>query len=69
MNTTNSSATIEFALQVNNSYWLPTPDSGAPQLFKIIDKNDENITLDYNHPLANETLNFEVTLVKVEPAN
>ena len=67
--TTNSSATIEFMLQENNSYWLPTPDSGALQLFKIIDRNDDNITLDYNHPLANDTLNFEVTLVKVEPAN
>lgn len=67
-NITNTSATIEFALDVNESYWLPVPETQEWQIFRILEKDDEYITLDYNHPLANKTLNFEVTLVKVEPA-
>lgn len=67
-NTSNFTATIEFALDVNQSYLLPNPETGVPQIFSVVDKTDDNITLDYNHPLANKTLNFEVTLVKVEPA-
>jgi len=59
-------ATIEFLLDENQSYVLPDLHTGAPTNFKVIDKNDQNITLDSNHIYANETLTFEVTLIDVE---
>lgn len=34
----------------------------------IIDLNDEDVTLDFNHPLAGETLHFAVTIVDLRPA-
>ncbi|MBU0526957.1 FKBP-type peptidyl-prolyl cis-trans isomerase [Candidatus Micrarchaeota archaeon] len=65
--TENWLATIEFLLDENQTYVLPDLQTGAPTNFKVIDKNDQNITLDSNHIYANETLTFEVTLLKVEP--
>jgi FKBP-type peptidyl-prolyl cis-trans isomerase 2 len=34
----------------------------------VTGKTDQNITLDGNHPFANDTLRFEVTLLDAEPA-
>ncbi len=62
----NLTATIEFALDVNKSYLLPDPDTGQTKLFTVLGKTDTNITLDGNHPLANKTLDFTVTIVKAE---
>ncbi len=67
--TENWFATIEFLLDENKSYVLPDLQTGAPTNFKVIDKNDQNITLDSNHIYANETLTFEVTLIDVEPGS
>jgi len=33
--------------------------------FTVLDFNDETVTLDANHPLAGETLNFDVELVEI----
>ncbi|AHF97538.1 MAG: FKBP-type peptidyl-prolyl cis-trans isomerase [Desulfurella sp.] len=44
------------------------PD-GSVVLFSVIDKNEEELTLDGNHPLAGKNLNFEIELVKVEAAS
>ncbi len=60
-------ATIEYMLEVNKTYSLPHPQTGMPTPFLVTDKTDQNITLDGNHPLANETLTFRVTLVDVIP--
>lgn len=64
----NLTATIEYYLDVNGTYYLPDPMTGAPTMFTVTDKTDQNITLDANHPLANETLRFSVTLIDVVPA-
>tara|TARA_R110000744_G_scaffold262627_2_gene377200 strand:- start:1507 stop:1935 length:429 start_codon:yes stop_codon:yes gene_type:complete len=38
----------------------------GPFLAKIHEINDDNITLDYNHPLAGKDLSFEIELVEVD---
>jgi FKBP-type peptidyl-prolyl cis-trans isomerase 2 len=68
INSTEYMATMEFDLGVNKTYNLPNPETGAQTTYKVIDKTDQNITLDGNHPLAGKTLDFEVTLVKIEKA-
>lgn len=35
---------------------------------EVIDLDDENVTLDFNHPLAGETLHFEVEVIAVRDA-
>ncbi len=60
-------ATIEYLLDVGQTYQLPHPQTGMPALFQVTGKTDQNITLDGNHPLANETLTFRVTLVDMVP--
>jgi FKBP-type peptidyl-prolyl cis-trans isomerase 2 len=62
----NLTATIEFALDVNRSYLLPDPATGQTKVFTVLGKTDTNITLDGNHPLANKTLDFTVTVVQAE---
>ncbi len=44
-----------------------TPD-GHQLPFVITDLNDDEVTIDFNHPLAGETLNFEVELIDVRDA-
>jgi len=41
-------------------------DSGQPMTAKVSTFDDENVTLDFNHPLAGKALNFEIELVDVE---
>ncbi|MEW6722557.1 MAG: FKBP-type peptidyl-prolyl cis-trans isomerase [Candidatus Micrarchaeota archaeon] len=60
---TNVTATMEYMLDYNKSYLLPDPNTGALTKFRVTDKTDQNITIDSNHALANETLKFEVFLV------
>ena len=62
--------TMELLLQENYSYVLTSPVSGQTERFKVIGVADQNYTLDSNHALANKTLDFQVTLLKVErPTN
>ncbi|RLC32234.1 MAG: peptidylprolyl isomerase [Deltaproteobacteria bacterium] len=42
-----------------------TQPNGEPVVVRIVDMSDDTITLDANHPLAGETLFFEVELVKI----
>lgn len=42
-------------------------DSG-PLLVTVVDVDDENVTVDGNHPLAGVNLNFDVTVVDVRDA-
>jgi len=53
--------TIGMALQAR------TPDGGAANVI-VRDMNGENVTLDFNHPLAGKELVFEVNLIKISPA-
>mgnify|MGYP003121071628 CR=1 FL=1 len=40
----------------------------GPFLAKILDATDDAVVLDMNHPLAGESLNFEIELVSVDSA-
>jgi FKBP-type peptidyl-prolyl cis-trans isomerase 2 len=66
-NVSNLTATIEFMLQQNKSYQLPDPTTGISTPFTVTNKTDTNITIDSNHPLANKTLEFKVTLLDAQP--
>jgi peptidylprolyl isomerase len=46
---------------------LVSPD-GDEMPGRIVAIDGDDVTLDFNHPLAGETLVFEVTLVDVDPA-
>jgi peptidylprolyl isomerase len=43
------------------------PDGGVTSVM-VRDVDDENVTLDFNHPLAGKELIFEVNLIKISPA-
>ncbi|SJM96395.1 FKBP-type peptidyl-prolyl cis-trans isomerase [Crenothrix polyspora] len=42
--------------------------SHGPGVVTVIDINDDDITIDGNHPLAGVTLNFDVEVVDIRPA-
>jgi len=42
---------------------------GRRFLAKIVNVEDENVVLDFNHPLAGKKLNFEVELMNIEDNN
>ena len=44
-----------------------SPDGGTTSVI-VRDMNDENVTLDFNHPLAGKELIFEVNLITISPA-
>ncbi|MEW6749305.1 MAG: FKBP-type peptidyl-prolyl cis-trans isomerase [Candidatus Micrarchaeota archaeon] len=64
----NLTATIEFDFDVNKTYVLPDPQTGAGTRFTVVDKTEQEITLDANHPLAGKNLTFQVTLIDAIPA-
>ncbi len=43
-------------------------DEGRPVLIHVSEVEDKRVLVDYNHPLAGETLHFEVEVVDVRPA-
>lgn len=66
INSTNSSvAVIENLYIIEDYYYVPDPMDGQVKLCKVSDKNEEIITFDCNHKLANETLKFQVTMVDI----
>ena len=40
--------------------------NGQPMMAKVHALGNENVTLDFNHPMAGKTLNFEIELLTVE---
>jgi len=42
--------------------------ASRPTVFSVTEKTEQEITLDANHPLANKTLRFSVTLLDTVPA-
>jgi len=51
--------------QIGDKLQGQQPD-GSVVLFSVIDRNEDEITLDGNHPLAGKDLNFEIELVKIQ---
>lgn len=51
----------DFAFQEGMSY-SATTDSGNIVSFQVLSLDDDSIEIDLNHPLAGETLRFEVTM-------
>ena len=50
---------------VGNMVQGVSPD-GRPVVAKINSVNDDSVTLDFNHPLAGKTLNFEIELLNIQ---
>ncbi len=42
--------------------------SQGPRLATVTEMDDENVTVDLNHPLADQTLNFDIEVVNVREA-
>ncbi|MDH5784831.1 MAG: peptidylprolyl isomerase [Chromatiales bacterium] len=55
------------SIQVGMQFQTMT-DSG-PQVVTVIAIDDEHVTVDGNHPLAGENLNFDVTIVEIRQAS
>lgn len=41
---------------------------GGSRIFTVVEVNDDEVTVDANHPLAGQKLSFDVTVVKVRDA-
>ena len=46
-----------------------TMTEAGPQVVTVVAIDDENVTVDGNHPLAGENLNFDVTVVEIREAS
>lgn len=58
----------EGILQVGNM--IPMQDQmGNPLHGRVVSFNDEVVTMDFNHPLADQSLNFTGTIVEVRDAS
>ncbi|HOP06832.1 MAG TPA: FKBP-type peptidyl-prolyl cis-trans isomerase [candidate division Zixibacteria bacterium] len=44
------------------------PPDGQQQQFVVVAFTDDSVTLDGNHPLAGQTVQFDLKLIKIEPA-
>lgn len=53
-------------VQVGDEFQAQTPD--GPRLVTVIEVEDDMITIDANHPLAGETLHFDVKIVDIRVA-
>ena len=56
---------LDANLEVGSSVSMNSP-KGKKYTGTIIELKDENITIDFNHPLAGENLEFTVTIVSIE---
>ena len=43
-------------------------DDGSPMVVRVVEVNDERVTVDGNHPLAGKDLQFDVEIVSVRDA-
>ncbi|MDY0083106.1 MAG: peptidylprolyl isomerase [Ignavibacteriaceae bacterium] len=57
----------DFVLEVGMEYVASNPD-GVQMPFTITEVNGEEITIDFNHPLAGINLNFDLELLDVRDA-
>lgn len=54
------------AIEPGMQFQAQTP--GGPQIVRVVEVNDETVTIDANHPLAGETLHFDVEVVETRDA-
>lgn len=57
----------EFLLEVGMQYIASAPD-GTKMPFTITEVREEDVTIDFNHPLAGKDLSFELELLNVRDA-
>lgn len=57
----------DFVLEVGMEYMASNPD-GVQMPFTIINVDGDEVTIDFNHPLAGKNLNFDVELLDVRNA-
>ena len=57
----------DFVLEVGMEYMASNPD-GVQMPFVISNVDGEEITVDFNHPLAGKNLNFDIELLNVRDA-
>lgn len=57
----------DFVLEIGMQYIANAPD-GTKMPFTITDVEGDDITVDFNHPLAGKNLNFDVELVDIRDA-
>lgn len=55
----------DFEPEVGMQLQVPQPD-GTFALFKVLEVGNENVKLDANHPLAGETITFDLELLEIE---
>jgi len=57
-------------LELTTGMAIPLRDQlGRVALGKLIEHDDENVTIDLNHPLAGQTLQFDIELLEVNTTN
>lgn len=60
---------VDYDPLVGDPLELRDTESGEVFQVYVAELDDDNLTVDFNHPLAGETLNFQVTIVDLRPAN
>ncbi|MCS7069044.1 MAG: peptidylprolyl isomerase [Meiothermus sp.] len=53
---------------VEGAMFYAEDSQGNPMPFTVLNVDAQEVTIDFNHALAGETLDFDVTLVAVRPA-
>jgi FKBP-type peptidyl-prolyl cis-trans isomerase SlyD len=60
---------FENADEIQVGMQFQTQTEQGPHIVTVIAVDDENVTVDANHPLAGQTLNFDVSVVDVRDAS
>jgi FKBP-type peptidyl-prolyl cis-trans isomerase SlyD len=60
---------FEEAGEIEVGMQFQTMTEQGPHIVTVIGMDDENVTVDGNHPLAGQTLNFDVSVVEVRDAS
>jgi FKBP-type peptidyl-prolyl cis-trans isomerase SlyD len=60
---------FESADEIEVGSQFQTMSETGPQIVTVVAVDDEHVTVDANHPLAGENLNFDVTIVEIREAS
>jgi FKBP-type peptidyl-prolyl cis-trans isomerase SlyD len=58
----------DLELEEGLSLWMRDPESGESYQATVVNIHPDTVVLDFNHPLAGETLYFHVKIVDLRPA-